>query len=286
MDAQRVEHLVVRLAEAQHGVVARRQLYALGLGRGAVESWIERGRLHRLHRGVYALGHTCLTADGRWAAAVAACGPGAALSHRSAAALWDLLPTGAATIDVTVPVAGGRRRRRGLRIHRCPAAATTTRRGIRVTTPAQTLRDLAPIVGARALARAVEQVEVQRLDVGALATTARGRLAAVLAETRPPTRSVLEDRLLALCAARGVGAPEVNVIVEGLEVDFLWRAERVVAETDGFEHHGTRTAFERDRARDAHLARHGYRVLRFTWRQVTREPAAVAAALATVLVRT
>jgi hypothetical protein len=96
------------------------------------------------------------------------------------------------------------------------------------------------------------------------------------------TRSELEERFLALCAAHGLPAPAVNAHVGTLEVDFLFPHERVVV-TDGFRFHGHRAAFERDRRRDAGITRAGDRTLRFTHRQIANEPGAVAATVAAAL---
>lgn len=140
---------VAALAHEQYGVVACGQLIACGLERGAIALRVANGRLLRLHQGVYAVGHTRLTRHGRWLAAVLARGPGAALSHGGAAALWDLAPTRGGALEVSVPTVGGRSRP-GLVIHRAPtlAAADVTRRdGVPVTTPARTLLDYARRAG-------------------------------------------------------------------------------------------------------------------------------------------
>jgi hypothetical protein len=155
-----------------HGVVATRQLAALGLTRDAAAKRARAGRLHRLHRGVYAVGHPILTANGHRMAAVLACGPGAALSHASAAALWELRATTATRIDVSVREAGGRAKRPRVRIHRVPSLRDdelTEKDGIRVTTPARTLLDLAAQLPRRALERALDQAAVSELfDLTAL----------------------------------------------------------------------------------------------------------------------
>src|SRR5262249_48115820 len=140
-----VEPRVAALAARQHGVVARRQLAELGLKPSAIARRVSAGRLHRIHLGVYAVGHPVLGPDGRRMAAVLACGTGAALSHASAGALWGLRESWAAMTDVSVPRAGGHKRPR-LRIHRAldlRADEVTARRAIPVTTPARTILDLA-----------------------------------------------------------------------------------------------------------------------------------------------
>jgi very-short-patch-repair endonuclease/predicted transcriptional regulator of viral defense system len=294
MRAELVEHpldrKIARLATRQHGVVARRQLDAIGLGRGAVAHRVAAGRLHRVHRGVYAVGHPVLTVNGRRMAAVLAAGPGAALSHASAAALWEIRPTSATRIDVSVPSAAGRGKRPGLRIHRAAslrADELTEQRGIRVTTVARTLLDLAATMSPRALERALDEAEIQQLyDRTSLVAMARAhageRGAAALQRAIDEdgdltlTDSELEELMLTLCREHELEQPTPRAWVAGLRVDFLFAASRLVVETDGYRFHRTRRAFERDRERDAILARAGYRTLRFTHRQLTREPTLVA----------
>ena len=222
------------------------------------------GRLHRVHRGVYAVGHTVLTANGRRMAAVLAAGPGAVLSHASAAALWEIRPTNATRIDVTVRTKRGRGRR-GLRIHRTStlqADEVTDHQGIPVTTPSRTLLDLAATLPRRALERALDEAEVQELyDLTSLTAIARahagerGARALTEALDHDPgttlTDSELEELMLALCDEHRLERPKPQTRVAGLRVDFYFAAARLVVETDGYRYHRTRRAFERDRERDA-----------------------------------
>jgi very-short-patch-repair endonuclease/predicted transcriptional regulator of viral defense system len=292
-DATRLEIVdqhIAGLATRQHGVVATRQLAALGLSQRAVSHRAAAGRLHRVHRGVYAVGHPVLTVNGRRMAAVLAAGPGAVLSHASAAALREIRPTSATRIDVTVRSAGGRTRRSGLRIHRMPslrADEITDHQGIRVTTPARTLLDLASSLPRRALERALDEAEIKQLydrtSLDALARTHAGergarRLQRALNEDGDPTLtdSELEELMLALCDDHRLERPKPQAWVAGLRVDFLFTASRLVVETDGYRYHRTRRAFERDRERDGILARAGYRTLRFTHRQLTTRAPEVA----------
>jgi Protein of unknown function (DUF559) len=237
-------------------------------------------------------------------AAVLACGREAVLSHRSAAALWGLRPTSRAAIEVTAPRPAGRRRR-GIDLHRSgtlrPADITAVER-IPCTSVARTLLDLAEVVDRRSIERAYTQAEILGLlDLGAVADVlahATGRRGAPVlhAITADPeacsrmTRSELEERFLAVCVAAGVPRPRVNAWVPldgvGVEVDFLWPDERLIAETDGHRVHGTREAFERDRRRDRRLLLAGWRVARFTWRQVAGDPAEVATTLEALLAET
>jgi very-short-patch-repair endonuclease/predicted transcriptional regulator of viral defense system len=288
---RRVDEEIAALAARQHGMVTRRQLEAFGLSRSAVGRRARDGRLHRVHRGVYAVGHPVLTANGHRMAAVLACGPGAALSHASAAALWGIRPTNATRIDVSVRESGGRAKRQRIRVHRATglrADEVTTDQAIRVTTPARTLLDLASSLPRRALERALDQAEVLELfDLHELRAAVdrhrgergAGRLAGALDEHTAGTtltKSKLEERMLAICDRHGLPRPKVNAWVEGLEVDFLFAAQRLVVEADSYQFHRSRAAFERDRERDAILARAGHRTLRFTHRQMARNGAMVA----------
>ncbi len=283
----------------QHGVVGRTQLKTMGVGDGSFRHRIGCGRLHRVHRGVYAVGHPLLTWEGRLMAALLACGPGAVASHRSAADVLDLRPSASPAIEVTVLSRGGRRPPASVTVHRSGtllAGERTTHRGIPVTTAARTLLDLAAVVDRRSLERAVEQAESLRIfDLaairGVLAAHPRragcGALRMVLDlwTPLPHTRSDLEDLFLALCDAHDLERPLVNTLIGEYEVDFLWPRQRVIAETDSHRHHGTRAAFERDRERDARLAAAGYRVVRFTYWQVVEQPAFVAGVIRSLLVR-
>ncbi len=229
-------------------------------------------------------------------AAVLAGGPGAVLSHRGAGAHWELRPTASPVLDVTVPSRSGRRHR-GILLHRSAtlsASDVVHHRGIPVTSPARTIVDLADVLTTQALARVVEGAETLRLlDLRALRAamaanpTRRGHasIAEVLARYLDvsTTRSELERLFLELCNKHGLPRPLVNSRVGPYEVDFLWPQQRLIVETDGRSHHATRAAFERDRARDAGLTLAGYRVVRFTYRQVTREPKKVAGLVRSLL---
>jgi Protein of unknown function (DUF559)/Transcriptional regulator, AbiEi antitoxin len=285
---------VARLAADQYGVVALAQLLALGLSERAVHHRVAAGRLHRLHRGVYAVGHTALVREGRWMAAVLACGPGAALSHRTAACAWELRPSDTQRIDV-ITASRGRKGHRGIDLHRTrnlPPDDVDLLSGIRVTSVARTLVDLADVLSFDALAGAIHEAEVaRRLDVRAFEGRTNGRrgarkLAAALGEPiAPRTRSALEHRFVALCLGEGLPMPRFNVYVCGFEVDALWAAAKVIAELDGAAVHHTRRKFHSDRARDATLIAEGYVVLRFTWLRILREPRQVAEQIRTVLRR-
>lgn len=293
--------LISRLAECQHGVVCLPQLQFLGLSARAVRNRVAAGRLTRIYRGVYAVGHGRLTQRGRWMAAVLAYGPRAVLSHCSAAALHGIRPDNRPKCDVTVP---GRSARSRPRIHvhastTLTAKDITTIDGIPCTSLARTLLDLAEVVDRRGIAKAIDRAEALGVfdlraveDVLSRADGRRGArvLREVLAEYAGPalTETELEERFLAMCRAAGLPTPEVNAWVtldDGVayKIDFLWRAERLAVETDGWETHGTRRAFESDRRRDRSLRLAGWEVIRFTWRDVEREPDEVIAVLARLL---
>jgi very-short-patch-repair endonuclease len=271
---------IARIAARQHGVISIGQLKELGIGRQSVTRRVQAGTLHRLHREVFAVGHRGVSKAGRWMAAVLACGPGAVLSHTSAGELWGMLrarrPPSPAAVEVhphvTVSSEAGRRRP-GIVIHRSRTLKPEdilVRHSIPVTTPSRTLIDLRRLLPQPQFAAALRQAEFLRLPIAA-------------ALEPDHTRSELESRFLALCRRHRIPGPEVNVRAGPFIVDFLWPEHALVVELDGYEAHGTRSAFEGDRARDAQLTALGFRVVRLTWRQLKNEPAEVAGALRELL---
>lgn len=295
-DKPRTHHRLADLAKRQHGVVSLRQLEGLGYSRGAVSRAAAAGRLHRLHRGAYAVGHTRLPWQGHCLAAVFACAPEAVASHRSAAWLWGIEKGRPGTIDVTAPTR--RHRRTGLRLHY--AALTeedrALRDGIPVTSLARTILDRAAIVSRHRLARLLQAAEERgELDLGpieALLARVPGhpgarRLSRALHIYRPPpfTRSTLEERFLELVRAAGLPAPSTGWNVAGYELDAYWEAERFAVELDVFETHGTRQAFEDDRVRQEELKLEGVEMIRITGPRLDREPAAAIDRLARLLAR-
>lgn len=287
------EALVLRIAGVQHGVVNRAQVLAAGLSDRAIAYRIATGRWRALHRGVYLVGPIEGTLT-RHAAALLACGPRAVLSHRTAAALWGL-PITSHTIEITLAGRASRVRRPGITVHRpnhLARADIRTHERLSLTSPAACLVETAPHVSPRDLARITEEAErrglVSRDDLEQrLEPRTRGAAAlrAVLARYDTPslTRSEAEARMLGLVRAAGLPHPVTNTRVLAYEVDLLWPRERVVVEVDGFAFHASRANWERDRARDAHLHASGYLVLRFTWREITKEPELVVARLAAAL---
>ena len=283
---------IARLADGQHGVVSLGQLVELGLAANTVRARVAAGRLHRIHRGVYAVGRARLDVRGRRMAAVLACGPGAVLSHRTAADALGIAPRATPLIEVSIPTRV-RRSRPGITIHRpsdLRPEDVTIIDGIPCTTPARTLIDLAAVVDDPALARSIEATERLRLfDLKAVeeqlarAThrSEAGRLrAALTAYTEPPpTRREFERRAFEVFAEAGLSRPAVNVLVGTLEVDFCWPDRRLIVEADSWEFHKTRAAFERDRRRDQLLKAAGWTTIRITSRQLTDSPGDLIAAL-------
>jgi very-short-patch-repair endonuclease len=270
---------IAGIAARQHGVVTLTQLEQAGIHRQGRSTRLQRGRLHRIHRGVFAVGHRGLSREGHWLAAVVATGQGAALSHASAGALWGMLrspgPDSSCVVElpIHVTVIGASESRRGIRVHRSRTLTPdkiTVRLGIRVTTPTRTLNDLRGVLSRQQFDTALRQAEFLGLPLDPALEPDR-------------TRSELEGRLLALCRRHRLPRPEVNVRVASFTVDFLWVERRLVVEVDGYRAHGTRSAFEADRARDVELQLLGYAVARFTWRQVAERPGEVAGALRELL---
>lgn len=258
---------MAELAGRQHGLVALAQLRELGLTASGVRSRVAGGRLHRIHQGVYAVGHRLSTRESRWMAAVMACGSEAVLSHRSAAGLWGVLPDSRASIDVIAPNRRGRFPS-GIDAHRNGSLLPedrTAHRGIPCTSIARTLLDLAGVIREERLRYAIAEAEVLGLfDLAAVQdVVARGRgrrgvakLRLLVSELDPQAglaKSELERRFLTFCRRAFLPAPEVNVpiSVRGGEViaDFVWRDAQLIVEADGLQFHGTRSAFERDRRR-------------------------------------
>ena len=260
--------LLAEIAAGQHGIVTAAQLKDLGFARSTIAKRVQTGRLHRLHQGVYAVAHDSPNDHGRWMAAVLACGDGAVLSHGSAAALWGFLRSEPGPVDVSLPSRTGRRRQDGIRIHRprhFPPRDWTVRAEIRVTTPRRTISDCRQTLAPYLVRRAARTAQ----HTGFTVTTDR-------------TRSDLELDFAAFCRRHRLPAPEINVRIDvdpdrWFTVDFLWPAHRLAVETDSYQHHQGDVSFEDDHARDLALRQHGLTVLRYTGRQLEREPRAIAA---------
>lgn len=283
------QRVLARIATRQHGVVSRSQIEALGVDGGFVERSVAGGRLHRVHRGIYAVGHSALTERGRWMAAVLAVGGYAVLSHISAALLWGIVDRGGGLIHV-LAADGGSRARSGLVIHRTrhlPPGHRTELDGIPVSSLRRTLLDLAAMLSPERLRYPVEAADrLGLLDVRAVvalcdgSTGRRGtgvlrRLALEQRGAAHRTKSPPETTFLRLCLARGFPRPLVNQRLHGYEVDFHWPDARLVVEIDSYTHHRSWAQRRRDLERDAELSVRGVRVLRVTPERLDREPRAV-----------
>lgn len=281
------------MASRQHRVVTRRQLLVAGVGSEAIRHRLATGRLYCLHRGVYAVGVPKVRPEGRWLAAVLACGDTAVLSHRSVAAHLKLLRPLAGPVHVIVP-GSNPTRRQGIVVHATrslPRAERTTRLAIPCTTVERTVIDLAATEDWPTVERAVEQAFALRLlgrtrmrEALDRANGRRGakrlrRLIHGLIEDLPHTRSELERRFLRLVHDAALPPPMVNRHREGHRVDFAWPKEGLVVETDGRATHDNAYAFHQDRSRDLDLELADWRVIRLSWSQVVDESGRVRAAL-------
>jgi very-short-patch-repair endonuclease len=294
------DRTIGEIAQRQHGVVARWQLNSSGIKVDAVEGRIARGVLLGVHQGVYAFGYRAATAEARWMAATLACGPDSVLSHRSAGQLWGIVPRTGAVPEVTRP--GFFRQRPGILCHRSevPLDEREQLLGIPVSSAARTQFDLAAVLTKRGLERAMHETEVRgltdRLSLWDLLGRYPGRagarnLRALLGAKMPAgiTQSELEELFVAFLDAHGLPRPRLNATlpVRGrlLKPDCMWTGQRLLAELDGREVHGTDRAFEGDRWRDRVLLVEGWHSTRVTWRQLRDEPMELAADLRDLLGR-
>lgn len=292
------ERRLADLASRQYGVVGRWQLVEQGFGDEGIELALAAGRLHQLHRGVYAVGHRLVPKRGKWLAAVLAMGPGAFLSHESAAALWGLAGD-RPRVNVNAPQGRQvRSGRKGIKVHRCKfrPEEVTARDGIPVSTVARTLFDLAEGAQHHRLVSAWEEASRLRLlrlpevaqvyECGLGRRRARGRIKPFLIAAQryvEDTASPLEDRFAAFVLAYRLPPPQTNVLVDGAEVDVLWPAGRLIVELDSWEFHAHRAAFEEDRDRDTEHLISGYRTVRVTHRRLSEEPDRLAAQIRALL---
>jgi hypothetical protein len=282
----RTQQGVARLAGEQRGVVTSRQLGALGYSRDAISVEVTTGRLHRVHRGVYAVGHTALSRHGHCLAAVLAGGDHAVLSHRSAAWLWGL--TGRWVLPVEITTTSLRAHRPAIRVHNAKGLAPEDQQsteGIPVTSVARTLLDFAatdPTYLGTALDRCERRGILDLIEIDSLTARSGGfrgvaRLREALEIHRTPafTRSGLERRFLALVEQAGLPSPKINLFVEGYELDAYWQDARFAVELDTYDYHGGHTAFEHDRIRQEDLKLAGIEMTRITGVRLEREPIAV-----------
>ncbi len=260
---------IAAIAARQHGIVTAAQMRTAGFDESAVYRAMAAGRLHRLHRGVYAVGHRSLSWRGRWMAAVLAAGDGAVLSHASAAALWEFLRPIPGPVHVTVAATRRPKLRAGIVLHRSRTFTRrdiTRRHGIAVTTPARTIEDIRGAVEPYLFRRALRQAELAGHRVPHLSTTKR-------------SRSDLELLFLGICDEHGLPRPLVNRRIHGYLVDFFFADHHLAVETDSWEYHRGSVAMEDDHARDLALRAHGIETRRYTGDQLEAQPEAVAADL-------
>ena len=290
--------MIAAIASRQRGIVTRAQLRAARIGDDTIDRMARSGRLHRMHPGVFAVGHQALAPLARETAALLALGEGAYLSHLSAAALWGMLPTGDGPVDVLLHP-GRAHARAGIRVHRTSHLEprdSRLREYLPVTSPARTLLDLADVLTGRPLEKALEEAWAHRLvrqpavnDVIHRANGRRGakRLSALLGHAGT-TRSFSggEDKLLALLRQAELPLPIMNAHLHGHRVDYYWPKNGLVLELDSIQFHSSRPVFERDRRKTAVLTAAGLRVMHATGSQLDEEPLAILTRIAQALVQT
>jgi hypothetical protein len=300
LQTQGPDALTAEAAARQHGVVARSQLLGWGLRPSAIDRRLRLRRLHRVRPGIYAVGHNVLSREARWIAAVLACGPGAVLSHRSAAVLWRMRSSSGLPIEVTAPTKA--RSPEGIHRHfgELQVDEVRTKLEIPVTTAPRTLLDLATALPVDAVERALRESERLRL-YDALSLDAllvrypghrgNGTIRECIRRLRDlpagVAREELEARFLVFLDRSGLPRPRLNAWI-GLrgrryQADCVWPERRVIVELDGFATHGTRGAFEGDRERDRILQAEGWSTIRVTWRQLHEQSASLAADLSHLL---
>jgi hypothetical protein len=270
--------------------VTYEQLLACGLARNQIDWRVQQGRLFRVHRGVYSVGRPPQTPIERASAAVLACGPGAALSHLGALALWGFIPKWPTSFDAIVQQD---RRPKGLSTHRhanLKPADFRTHFGVRTTSPARTLLDSAPRLNDKQRTRTINDAlrtpfltEEQLTDVCTRFPHHPGARLIATVVHGDRTRSPLEDDFPAFCRRYGLPQPIINTKVAGHEVDALFERQKLIVELDGWEFHKDRQAFESDRNRDADTLLAGYATIRITRERIDHRPAAEAARLKTIL---
>lgn len=290
------DRVLAWFADRQHGVVSREQLLAAGVSAQAIGRAVRAGRLRPLFRGVYAVGHIAVRREGWWMGALLACGGGAALSHQTAATLWELHKGSILPVALITPTDRGRKQSR-IKVHRTRLHETETlvRDGLRVTTPARTIVDLAATLSARSLREMVERAQDgRRFDPDGISTTlarvprqAGARPLMDLLELMQPdtdnARSHLERLFLSLVRHARLPRPEVNREIADRKRDFVWPRQRLVVEVDGYRYHSSRQAKRRDHRRDRQLTTLDWRPVRFTYEDVAFEPAQIARELTALL---
>jgi predicted transcriptional regulator of viral defense system len=279
--------LAADIARRQWGVIAWRQLRRCGVSYAKAHEWRAAGKLHVIHRGVYALGHSWVPIEGRMAAAVLRAGAGAVISHATAAWWWGLIPQEPTLIHVSTESRA--RSCPGTRVHHPREVDATKHRRIPITTVGRTLLDFAARAALDAVRQALAEAEYkgllnrdeveQQLGVGRPGSATLRR---ALQRHQPKlalTRSDIEGRFFTLCERAGVPLPEVNAPVSRMRIGMVWPEHRIAVELDGSQAHHTPAQMERDRRRELHARMNGYLVIRYTWSQVAHKPDLVVADL-------
>jgi very-short-patch-repair endonuclease len=297
MEDKPATRMLAELAGRQHGVVSARQLEALGWGRSKIAREAAAGRLHRLHRGAYAVGHVALTDHGRSMAAVLSCGFDALLSHQSAAWLWGISawPPPVPEVTATWTVRHARDDVRIHSSHTLHSGDRTTTEGIPVTAVPRTLLDVAGAARANvrwALPRAKRLGILDLIAIDSMLKRSRGlrgaarlRMALDRYRTRSFTRSDLELDFLQLVKRARLPRPSTNLFVSGYEIDAYWSDLQFGVELDTYDYHGDEISFEEDRLRQEDLKLVGIEMVRITGQRMDREPHAVASRLRRLLER-
>jgi very-short-patch-repair endonuclease len=270
----------------QHWVIARRQLLAFGYTSDWIRHAIDSRRLFPVHAGVYAVGRKQLTQEGYFIAAVLACGDNAVLSHQSAAILWGILKGRLRTIEISVPRERNPRVK-GIRVHRRKSVGTAKRKGIPVTTPIQTLIDVAPRLDGTQLERAVNEAINRDLTTPDRLRKAVDRQRALRTlldrDTFVLTDTELEQRFVPIARTVGLPKPQTQVVVNGYRVDFYFEGLEIVVEADSLRFHRTAAQQRKDVLRDQAHFKAGLIPLRFTHWQIYHDAAYVAETLTGVV---
>jgi hypothetical protein len=289
-----IDGQIAQIAARQHGNITRQQLLKLGVDRRSVDYRGRTGRLHRVFRGVYAVGRPPIHPIERAAAAVLACGPRGALSHGSAMTLWGLWKRWDQPFEVTTALD---RRSTAIRVHRSSTLLhrdVTIQQGIPVTSPARTLLDCAPSLPPKSLTRTINDARRAKLltldDLAVVAGRNPGHPGAPLLkrhvdDPHNPTRSDGEDDFRDFCRRYGLPTPLVNTTLHGFEVDAYFESERVIVELDGWPFHRDKDTFESDRDRDATMLMHDIPTIRVTYDRLDNTPDREAARLHAILAR-
>jgi hypothetical protein len=293
MASQNAKERVARLAARRFGRVSWGQLKWLDIPDSTIQRWTTTGYLHRVLPGVYAVGHRGRTIEADLAAAVLYAGPGAMLSHATAAWWVGLADSKPYMTDVSTP----RRCRSlpGIRVHQRRTIDRSFHRRLPVTPFTQTLIDYASQASLSKVRRALAEADYHGgVDVRAITTylgsgrTGSVRLRQALAAHQPAlalARSQLEIMLFELCEAKDFPLPELNADVVGWTVDAVWRNERVAVEVDAYGNHRTPAQIRRDRLKDFDLRAVGFAVLRYSDEQLESQASAVLAEVSRTLTR-